>query len=80
MTRAEQAALLVRTYSMLLRARERFRLRGVFWYTWMSVGPVRRASGPTMRACVTRAADGRITRKPAFFAFRRMARRLTRAG
>ena len=78
-TPAEQAALLARTYARLLRTRARFRLRGVFWYTWMSTDRST-YDWSDYAGLVTRQPDGRLTRKPAYFAFRKMARRLTRAG
>jgi hypothetical protein len=78
-TRAEQARLLARTYKLLLRARARYRLKGVYWYTWMSID--RYAVRWTDYAGIVTPVGGRrFSRKPAYFAFRKMARRLTRAG
>ena len=78
-TRAEQARLLARTYKVLLRARARYRLKGVYWYTWMSID--RYAVRWTDYAGIVTPVGGRrFSRKPAYFAFRKMARRLTRAG
>jgi hypothetical protein len=77
-TAAEQAVLLARAFRLLARARKRLKLRAAFWYTWMSAD---RSAGhwPDHSGLLTRAADGRITRKPAFFSFRRVARGITRA-
>ena len=78
-TRAQQATLLTRTYTRLLRARARLKLRGVFWYTWMSA---ERSTylWSDYAGIVTPAGNRRFSRKPAYFAFRKMAHRLTRGG
>lgn len=76
-TPAAQALRLTRAYVLLARARQELRLRAVYWYTWMS-----RDFSPTdsfdYAGLVKFENIGGPVRKPAYKAFRRVARRLAR--
>lgn len=78
-TQARQGPVLRRAYRLLARHRERLKLRGVFWYTWMT-----RDESPSNdfehAGLVRIGPGGSVTPKPALRDFRRTARRLTRAG
>jgi hypothetical protein len=78
-TPGEQARVLGRAYRLLARERRRLRLRAVYWFTWMTADASPQ-SAFDYAGLVTRRPDGGMTRKPAFRAFRRVARRLNASG
>ena len=60
----------------LAASRRALRIRSIYWSTWISYDQDR--SYPFDYAGLRRFRDGRIVAKPAFYAFRRVARRLAR--
>jgi hypothetical protein len=76
-TPAGQAKKLRSALRTVARARKRLRIAGVFWSTWMSYDRDRTYAFDY--AGLRRFADGTVTAKPAFFAFRRVAQELREA-
>jgi hypothetical protein len=76
-TEAGQAARVRSALSRLAAARARFRLAGVYWYTWLSPAP---GSADSFNYSGLRRLDasGRPVSKPALGAFRAVARGLAR--
>ena len=74
-----QGSVLRQGFRLLADVRRRLRLRAVFWYTWIT-----RDASPTdtfdYAGLLTLGADGRLTRKPAFDVFRRVAHALNAHG
>jgi polysaccharide biosynthesis protein PslG len=71
-----QAARLRSALSRLTRARRKFRIQKVIWYTWLSREGSR---NPFDWAGLRRLRDGRLASAPALATFRRAARRLAGA-
>ena len=78
-TQARQGPVLRRAYRLLARHRRRLKLRGVFWYTWMT-REESQSNDFEYAGLVRIGPGGSVTAKPALTDFRRTARRLTRAG
>jgi hypothetical protein len=76
-TEAGQAARVRSALSRLAAARTRYRLAGVYWYTWLSPAP---GAADSFSYSGLRRLDGsgRPVSKPALGAFRAVARRLVR--
>jgi hypothetical protein len=76
-TEAGQAARVRAALSALARTRLRYRLAGVYWYTWLSPAP---GAADSFAYSGLRRLDaaGRPVTKPALRAFRTVARRLAR--
>jgi hypothetical protein len=69
-----QAQRLAAAYSMLAKQRKRLRVERVYWYTWLSYD--RDPFYPFDWAGLMRIEEKKVTRKPAFTAYRRAALRL----
>jgi hypothetical protein len=74
-TPRQQAKRLTKVYTLLARKRQRLRLRTAYWYTWMTSDASSTVSFD-YAGLIARDSKGRLRRKPAFFAFRKVARRL----
>jgi hypothetical protein len=75
-TEQQQARRVAAAYKLLAKHRKHFRIAGVYWYTWLSMDRGDYYFDYSGLRKMTR--DG-IRSKPAFGAFKRVARRLRRA-
>jgi hypothetical protein len=74
-TEKGQATKLTDAFTLLANLRTKLRIQRVYWYTWLSLD--RDTTYPFDWAGLLRiASDGRVTRKPAFTAFRKIALKL----
>jgi hypothetical protein len=74
-TEAGQAKRLSQDFTLLAQARERLRIKAVFWYTWGSYD--QSTEEPFDYAGVTRYAPNHSTvKKPAYFSLKKTALRL----